>query len=70
MTITQTVEIPANHRITLEVPHEVPIGSVMLSFTPVDKSIISETTASTEEALKSASGILEKHLFAFKELAK
>jgi len=26
MTITQTVEIPASRRITLEVPHEIPAG--------------------------------------------
>lgn len=34
MTITQTVEIPANRRIILEVPHEIPVGPVILSFTP------------------------------------
>ena len=35
MTITQTVEIPADRRITLEVPREVPEGPVVLTFTPV-----------------------------------
>ena len=34
MTITQTVEIPADRRITFEVPREVPIGKVILTFTP------------------------------------
>jgi hypothetical protein len=34
MTISQTVEIPAHRRITLEVPSEVPTGPVILSFTP------------------------------------
>jgi len=34
MTITQTVEIPADRRITLEVPREVPTGQVILTFTP------------------------------------
>ena len=34
MAITQTVEIPANRWITLEVPREVPTGSVVLTFTP------------------------------------
>jgi Zn-dependent alcohol dehydrogenase len=34
MTITQTVEIPSNRRITLEVPREIPTGRVILSFTP------------------------------------
>jgi hypothetical protein len=34
MSVTQTVEIPASRRITLEVPPEVPTGSVILTFTP------------------------------------
>ena len=33
MTITQTVEIPADRRLTLEVPGEVPVGRVILSYT-------------------------------------
>ncbi|MCL2232253.1 MAG: hypothetical protein FWB99_04160 [Treponema sp.] len=33
MTITQTIEIPADRRIT--VPYEVPTGPVILTFTPV-----------------------------------
>jgi antitoxin (DNA-binding transcriptional repressor) of toxin-antitoxin stability system len=35
MTITQTVDIPADRRITLEVPREVPVGRTILAFTPV-----------------------------------
>jgi hypothetical protein len=38
MTIEQTVEIPADRRITLEVPREVPTGPVILSFTPVTET--------------------------------
>ncbi|MDR3200392.1 MAG: hypothetical protein LBT68_02935 [Spirochaetales bacterium] len=34
MAIEQTVEIPANRRITLEVPPEVPVGKVILTFAP------------------------------------
>jgi len=34
MAITQTVEVPADRRIILEVPHDVPTGSVILTFTP------------------------------------
>jgi hypothetical protein len=34
MTVTQTVEIPASHRLTIDVPREVPAGSVILTFTP------------------------------------
>jgi hypothetical protein len=35
MTIEQTVEIPASHRLTLDLPHEIPVGRVILTFTPV-----------------------------------
>jgi hypothetical protein len=34
MTIEQTVEIPASHLLTIEVPREVPAGRVTLTFTP------------------------------------
>jgi hypothetical protein len=34
MTIEQTVDIPASHRLTIEVPPEVPAGRVTLTFTP------------------------------------
>jgi hypothetical protein len=33
MTITQTVDIPASHRVTIDVPHEIPAGPVTLTFT-------------------------------------
>ena len=35
MTITQTIEIPANRRITLEVPPQIPAGRTIISFTPI-----------------------------------
>ena len=34
MTITQTVFIPENRRLSIEVPREVPSGQVILTFTP------------------------------------
>jgi len=34
MSVTQTVEIPASHRLTIEVPREVPEGKAILTFTP------------------------------------
>ena len=34
MTVTQTVEIPANRRLIIDVPHEIPPGQVILTFTP------------------------------------
>ena len=32
MSITQTVEVPASHRLTIDVPPEVPAGPVILTF--------------------------------------
>jgi hypothetical protein len=34
MSITQTVDVPDSHRLTIDVPHEVPAGPVVLTFTP------------------------------------
>jgi hypothetical protein len=33
MNITQTVEVPASHRLTIDVPREVPVGKAVLVFT-------------------------------------
>ena len=35
MSITQTVEITASRRITVDVPQEIPLGRTVLTFTPV-----------------------------------
>jgi len=42
MTITQTVEITADRRITLEVPHEVPLGRTVITFTPAPKDDVAD----------------------------
>jgi hypothetical protein len=44
MSITQTVEIPANHRLTIDVPPEVPAGRAKIIFFPdsTDKERMSE----------------------------
>ena len=34
MSVTQTVEVPASHRLTIDVPREIPAGQVILTFTP------------------------------------
>jgi hypothetical protein len=34
MTIEQTVEISADHRLVIEVPPEIPAGRAVLAFTP------------------------------------
>jgi len=35
MSVTQTVDIPANHRLTIDVPHEIPAGKTILIFKPI-----------------------------------
>jgi len=54
MSITQTVEIPVNHRLTIDVPREVPAGPVVLTFTPACTLVGSKDPATIEEALHMA----------------
>jgi hypothetical protein len=69
MTITQTVDIPASRRIT--VPAEVPMGKVVLTFTPMTETEPVEfADASTGEVMVAGDEILDKHLAAFKALAQ
>jgi len=51
MAITQTVEIPPDRRITLEVPREVPAGSVVLTFTPAGAAKKAAMTEDEEREL-------------------
>jgi hypothetical protein len=52
MIIEQTIEVPANHRITLEVPPEIPAGRTIIAFTSASKPGSNPRTA--EEALTMA----------------
>jgi hypothetical protein len=47
MSVTQTVEIPVNHRLTIDVPPEVPAGQAKIYFFPVsaDKEPIQRSEA-------------------------
>jgi hypothetical protein len=36
MIIEQIVTVPLSHRLVIDVPHEIPAGSVVLTFTPKD----------------------------------
>ena len=47
MSITQTVEIPANHRLTIDVPPEVPAGQAKIYFFPV--SAVKEKMSEAQE---------------------
>ena len=69
MTITQTVDISASRRIT--VPPEVPAGRVIITFTPlIETEAVEVADVSTEEVMAAGGEILDKHLAAFKALAR
>ena len=38
MSITQTVDVPDSHRLTINVPREIPAGPVILTFTSCGKN--------------------------------
>ena len=42
MSVTQTIDIPASHRLTIDVPSEVPAGPAVLTFTPAPKRKLTE----------------------------
>ena len=54
MTITQTVDIPADRRLVINVPSEVPVGQVILTFTPAKKPAVGKTNRTLEDALRRA----------------
>jgi hypothetical protein len=68
MTITKTIDIPANRWIN--VPDEVPTGKVVLTFTPMTETDLVEfADASAEEVMTAGNKILDEHIAAFKALA-
>ena len=71
MTITQTVDIPDDRRITIDVPLEVPVGKVLLIFKPVAEAEETVYTAlSKESAVAMTAEVIEKYRPALEELAK
>ena len=44
MVIEQMIDIPADHRLTIEVPREVPAGRVRLTFTPQSAEAVTDST--------------------------
>ena len=62
MIIEQTIEIPADHRLVIEVPQEVPAGPALVTFAPANESTPRRVTRplpggnarTIEEALKLA----------------
>ena len=62
MIVTQTVDIPDSHRLTIDVPPEVPAGPVILTFTSTraepktfpDASLTGSSPRTAREALQMA----------------
>ena len=44
MTITQTVDIPDSHWLSIEVPREIPAGRTILSFTPAKAEPVADAS--------------------------
>jgi hypothetical protein len=59
MTIEQTIEIPADHRLTLEIPLEIPAGKarVALIFSPVVEQVPLERVRTPIKPLRSLRGM-------------
>jgi hypothetical protein len=68
MTIEQIVEIPANHRLTIEVPPEIPVGRAKAAITLIFETETPEPlpglskgpSLSVEEALETGRGIAKR----------
>ena len=72
MTITQTIEIPADRRITIDIPQTFPVGKARISVFPVADGIgINETKEDSHDEFAAVSDkVITKHIKAFKVLAK
>jgi hypothetical protein len=60
MSITQTVEIPASHRLTIDVPPEIPPGPTVIVFRPAAELPCSMTTQEAIEAIKQCDGLFKR----------
>jgi hypothetical protein len=62
MSVTQTVEIPVNHRLIIDVPPEVPAGRAILTFTPasVHKA---QTVSQNRKPISEYFGILSPSVY-------
>ncbi|GHU65793.1 hypothetical protein FACS189447_05410 [Spirochaetia bacterium] len=58
MPIQRTVENPASYRITVDVPREMPVGPIILTFAPAQAKKPEEESISESEKLDAAARIL------------
>ena len=64
MTIEQTIEVPASRRITLDVPSQIPVGRVIVAFTPVPKAVPSKSLSGSKVTLTAEEEAQDKELYA------
>jgi hypothetical protein len=60
--LQQTIDVPANRRITLDVPEEIPEGKVQVAFIPLSAGRV-KPRLTPEEALDRLSGMFEGSKF-------
>ncbi|MCL1993923.1 MAG: hypothetical protein FWG66_13345 [Spirochaetes bacterium] len=71
MTIEKTIDVPASRKVTIEIPQEIPLGKVTLTFSPpAENKETSYTVLSKESAVSMAAEVIEKYRPALEELAK
>ena len=61
MTITQTIDIPADRRLTIEVPRELPAGRTIIAYTPAKPA---KTLSRGEALLQRAAQMTESEKIA------
>ena len=57
MTIMQTVEIPVNHRLTIDILREIPAGKTVLILKPASEAF---DRIKTQEAIENCSGLARR----------
>jgi hypothetical protein len=66
MTIKRTIDVPASRRLTLDVPPEIPVGKVLLTFTPAQeaspKESLEQLTAELRDLCKDSTLTTERFL--------
>jgi len=61
MTVEQIIDVPANRRVTLDIPKAIPEGKVILTFTPASKTASSVET--TRKPISQYFGIISPDTF-------
>ena len=69
MSVTQTVEVPASHWLTIEVPNEIPAGPAILTFAPASVQMCKDQRYDTDQLPGGSYNTVEEALQAAAEKA-